>query len=214
MMKEPITVLETQPINVVPIAEETNNQLVNLTPTIKETDKEKYKLLFDVAFHEYKSEIERAKSVEDKVNKLFTVLNILMTVFIALLLRQDFWLLLKKLNNFFQFLEFMLMAVIFGYLAMAWYELFKNLKTRKVVKLELETDYEDIVYDDSKDVNYLYWKLYKTYKSAIVENSILSNEYHQSLTDAWKYIKTLFIAFCLFILMVLANFAIYGGKNP
>ena len=45
-----------------------------------EIDKDKYKVLFELATQEYKAELERSKSIEDKVSKLFTILNILLSL--------------------------------------------------------------------------------------------------------------------------------------
>ena len=43
----------------------------------------KFKTLYDVAFHEYKDECERSKRIDEKVGRIFTVLNIFIVLAIT-----------------------------------------------------------------------------------------------------------------------------------
>ena len=50
----------------------------------------------------------------------------------------------------------------------------KSYQVKKVV-LEQDNEFEDIVYDDSKGMDFLYWKAYKNCQSAIEYNRNSSN---------------------------------------
>ena len=161
----------------------------------------KYKILYEIIFHEYKTEINRSEAIDEKVTKFFTVLNILLTLLIALLTRPIYWESFTHINILLKVVSILSIMFLFYFLASAWLDLFKHLRSRKVTKLELglNNEFEDIVYDDDKDINFLYFKAYKTYQEAIWENAKISNISYQSLENTWHSIKYGFGSFCLFI---------------
>ena len=177
-----------------------------------EIDKDKYKVLFELATQEYKAELERSKSIEDKVSKLFTILNILLSLFIALLTNKYIWEAIKDVLIFFKILEIFLIMFIFYYLITAWLEIFQNLQNRFVEKLKLEPNnpYEEFAFDDLENVNRIYWKVYLTYQESISANEKDSNTRYQSLELARKYIKKALYLFCIFVYTLFLIF-IYKG---
>lgn len=175
-------------------------------------DKDKYKVLFELATQEYKAELERSKAVEDKVNKLFTILNILFTLFVALLTNKFIWDIMKQVDIFFKILEIILAMFIFYFLTNAWLKLFQNLQNRFVKKLELKPDnvYEEFAFDELQNVNRIYWKVYLTYQESISSNEEESNNRYQSLEVARKYIKKAFYTFCFFAFTLFLTFILKG----
>lgn len=164
-------------------------------------DSTKYKLLYEMIFHEYKTEIDRSQAIDEKVTKFFTVLNILLSLLIALLTRPIYWESFVEINLFFKVVNILSAMLLFGFLAAAWFDLFKQLRIRKVTRLELglNNDFENIVYDDDKDINYLYFKAYRTCQESISENAKISNKAYLALENTWYYIKYGFGSFCIFI---------------
>ena len=179
---------------------------MNIEDSAKDSEM-KYQVLYDIVFHEYKTEIERSKSIDEKVTKLFTVLNILITIIVALLTRSIYWEYLGEANIILKILNILAMIIMFNFLAKAWFSLFKHLKSRRVKKLEigLGNDFEDIVYDDSKNVSFLYFKAYKTYQKSILENASISNDSYQALEESWQSIKVGFSLFCIFMFVLFLN---------
>lgn len=167
-------------------------------------DENKFKLLYELIYAEYNSEIARSKKVEEKAVRLFTVLNIIFPLLLTVILKYQFWKELQSINVLITSVLIFLFVVIFCSLIFAWFELFKNLRNKKIAKIDLTKDneFEDIVYDDSKDMSYLYWKIYKTCQKAIEDNKLNSNELYQSLEKAQDWIKRAFSLFCIFLLIL------------
>lgn len=167
-------------------------------------DVDKFKFLYELISAEYKDEIERSRKVEEKAMRLFTFLNIIFALLASIVLKYDFWKELKEVNTMIVGFLVFLSILIFLLLIDAWRVLFKSLKNKKVKKLVLEQDneFEDIVYDDSKGMEFLYWRAYKNCQSAIEYNRNSSNELYHSLDIAQNWIKQAFTLLCVFLFVL------------
>lgn len=167
-------------------------------------DVDKFKFLYELISAEYKDEIERSRKVEEKAMRLFTFLNIIFALLASIVLKYDFWKELKEVNTMIVGFIVFLSILIFLLLIDAWRVLFKSLKNKKVKKLVLEQDneFEDIVYDDNKGMEFLYWRAYKNCQSAIEYNRNSSNELYYSLDIAQNWIKQAFTLLCVFLFVL------------
>lgn len=132
----------------------------------------KFKLLYELSNAEYKDELERSDKINVRATHIFTVLNVAFPLLVGVVLRDEFWRSLKDFNYFVIGVLCFLVLAIFSCLISAWYRLFEIFRNRKVRKIDLVNggEFEDVVYDDNKDLNYLYWKLHKTFQALIKEN--------------------------------------------
>lgn len=181
-----------------------------------EKNKEKFKLLYEITYSEYKDELDRIKSIEDKTGRLFTLLNLTVTLFVTFLTNKLVASFYSKLVIGSQALLVVLVLGIFITVILAWFELFKNLNNKKYKRLELKANnvFEDIAYDDSKDINYFYWQAYKTLQKAIEENGKFADESFKSLSSALEYLKYSSIIFCLILIFHYSAFLNSGVTTP
>lgn len=166
-------------------------------------DKEsaKFEFLYHLIKAEYQSEIERIQKIDERAMRLFAVLSVIFPLLANIVLRYEFWKSLKELDSWIFAFLIGLMISIFLALMSAWYELFKNLRNKKIEKIDFgyHNVFEDIVYDDSKNMQFLYWQTYKTCQMALMRNLEEANRYYQSLEIAQDWIKRAFTLFCVFL---------------
>lgn len=178
--------------------------------------KEKFKLLYEIAYAEYKEELDRIKSIEDKAGKIFTLLNLSVTLLVTFLTN-------KLVANFYNNLVILSQGILTGLVILmfitvilAWFELFKNLTNKKYKRLDLKANntFEDIAYDDSKDINYFYWQAYKNLQKAVDENSKFADSSFTSLSSALDFLKYASIIFCVILVFLYIAFLNSGAKLP
>ena len=51
----------------------------------------KFKTLYEIAFHKYKDECDRSKRIEEKVGRIFTVLNIFIVLAVTAITKNEYW---------------------------------------------------------------------------------------------------------------------------
>lgn len=162
----------------------------------------KFKTLYEIAFHEYKDECERSKRIEEKVGRIFTVLNIFIVLAVTAITKNEYWNSFKNHYLIFQIFEIIILLLFFSLLFFAWSKLLSVMQDAKVKKLELNHELEDVIYDDEQNPNHLYWKLYKTYRSSIEQNTVEMNLRSKIIEDALKDLKKAFWCFISFIFIL------------
>lgn len=159
----------------------------------------KFKTLYDVALHEYKDECERSKRIDEKVGRIFTVLNIFIVLAITAVTKNEYWNIFKTHNIFFQLFEIIVLIIFFIFLFCAWSKLLSAMQDNEIKKLELNHQLEDLIYDDEKNAKFLYWTLYKTYRRSLEQNTVHMNSRSKTIEIALKDLKKAFWCFICFI---------------
>ncbi|HAV5451923.1 TPA: hypothetical protein JI086_17695 [Acinetobacter baumannii] len=162
----------------------------------------KFKTLYDVAFHEYKDECERSKRIDEKVGRIFTVLNIFIVLAITAVTKNEYWTNFKTHNIFFQTFEIFILILFFSFLFFAWSKLLSAMQDNEIKKIELNHQLEDLVYEDEKNANYLYWTIYRTYRRSLEQNTVHMNLRSKTIEDSLKDLKKAFWCFVSFIFIL------------
>lgn len=158
-------------------------------------NKEKFKLLYEVAIQEYKDVTTHVNSITPKVISFFTILNVILTLCVAFVSNQQFITFIGNSSKIVQVSLVILIAFTFIFLLIAWYFFFGYLRSSKFIKIDLkeESNIVKTVYDDNLDINYLYFLLYKNYQQAIETNTNIADATLKSLDTGWIFIKIAFI---------------------
>lgn len=175
--------------------------------TEKESSVLKFQILYEKAIEDYTFEVQRLRNVDEKASKIFTALNILILASITALTRPEYWRYFLEHNIFFQGLELLIIFLFVFYIYESWSKLVSILHGKTIAKIRLDKKIEDIPYDDSKNIEFLYHYLYIAYKKATTANSSFSTSVYEilklSIYDLQKAFIFLIIFLFFFLLTIL-----------
>lgn len=177
----------------------------------RDRDIVKLEFLYNLIKDDCQREFDRGHKLEEKANRLFTVLNIAFPVLAGIVIKYEFWKDIKSLNFLVIGILCFLVVLIFVCLMSAWYDLLGVFRIREVCKIDLVNgkNYQNIVDCNEKDIGNLYKLAIRDQKLLISKNRILFDDLVKKFNSAYSWF---FCAVILFFILLFILFLCYLYK--